>query len=454
MAGGRNSPDAGNLGGSGFNNAPRNNRIVLFIIIACFMVLVFVLYGISSGKRTEERSDGEAFPNISPASSSNNEYYNALYSTLSEDINERRSQLQTPLAGPVYSVSEGAAAGRGSENSALKNVRVVRKPPSDEYTDARGLILDALKATPEVKLAGAPGSAVLDEARESSDAALDDTANPVLINTYPSAAAAGDMDNRSPEEIASNLGRAMMNGRDGGSLFSQNTEDTNASAMAHQDRNNSFVNSQSGAKDIDSEYLSSMRRAPRSRYELKTGSIISGVMIGGINSDTPGSVLGQITENVYDTVSGAYILIPQGARMVGTYDSHVVYGQHRIVVVWNRIVFPDGTSLNLEGMIGGDQSGNAGFKQKIDNHYSRVIGAALLASVFTAAGKVATNNDKDSNSNENKAAEAVMESVTGVGARMAEKNINVSPTLRILPGYRFSIITTKDIAFAEPYITP
>jgi type IV secretion system protein VirB10 len=177
-------------------------------------------------------------------------------------------------------------------------------------------------------------------------------------------------------------------------------------------------------------------------------------MVGGINSDTPGSVLGQITENVYDTASGAYILIPQGARMVGTYDSHVVYGQQRIVVVWNRIVFPDGTSLNLEGMIGGDQSGNAGFKQKIDNHYSRVIGAALLASVFTAAGKIATNDDKDSESNENKAAEAVMESVTGVGAKLAEKNLNISPTLRILPGYRFSIITTKDIAFAEPYITP
>ncbi|MDR1020226.1 MAG: hypothetical protein LBL73_05660 [Synergistaceae bacterium] len=454
MAGGRNSPDAGNLGGSGFDNAPRNNRIVLFIMIACFLVLVFILYSISSDKRTAERSNDEVFPDLSPASSRNNGYYNALYETLSEDIDERRYQLRTPLAGSVGSVSGAAAAGQGSENSELKNVRVVRKPPSDEYTDARSLILDALKATPEIKFAEAPGSAVQYEAEELPDAALDETANPALISTYPAVAYAGDMDNRSPEEIASDLDRAVMNGGVGGSLFSQNTEDTNAAAMAHQDRNNSFINSQSVAKDIDSEYLSSARRAPRSRYELKAGSIISGVMVGGINSDTPGSVLGQITENVYDTASGAYILIPQGARMVGTYDSHVVYGQHRIVVVWNRIVFPDGTSLNLEGMIGGDQSGNAGFKQKIDNHYSRVIGAALLASVFTAAGKVATNNDKDSENNENKVAEAVMESVTGVGAKLAEKNINVSPTLRILPGYRFSIITTKDVAFAEPYITP
>jgi type IV secretion system protein VirB10 len=221
--------------------------------------------------------------------------------------------------------------------------------------------------------------------------------------------------------------------------------------MAHQDRNNAFVASNIGAAP-SGEYLPFTRNEPISGFELKAGSIISGVLMGGINSDMPGTVLGQTSENVYDTATGKYLLIPQGARMIGVYDSHVVYGQHRVLVVWQRIIYPDGSSLNIGGMLGGDQAGYAGFKQKVDNHYSRLVGAALLASVFTAAGKMATQNDRDNQGNETAAAEAVMQTMTSLGAQLAEKNMNVAPTLRILPGYRFSIVTTKDIAFAEPYV--
>jgi type IV secretion system protein VirB10 len=182
-------------------------------------------------------------------------------------------------------------------------------------------------------------------------------------------------------------------------------------------------------------------------------------MVGGINSDLPGTIIGQVTENVYDTATGAYLLIPQGARMLGAYDSHVVYGQNRIMVVWNRIIFPDGTSLKLEGMLGSDQRGYAGFKQKVDHHYSRMLGAAIFASVFVAAGKEATKDDRATTTNSNGEtrsadsifAESVMENVTNIATEMIEKNLNIAPTLRILPGYRFSILTAKDVMFAEPY---
>jgi type IV secretion system protein VirB10 len=198
-----------------------------------------------------------------------------------------------------------------------------------------------------------------------------------------------------------------------------------------------------------------------SPLELKAGSIISGVMMGGINSDLPGTIVGQVTENVYDSAKGSHILIPQGARMVGTFDSHVVYGQNRLLVIWNRIIYPDGTSLNIEGMLGSDQSGYAGFKQKVDHHYSRMLGAAIFASVFVAAGKEVTKDDKSTTSGSDGErstdsifAETVMENVTNIATQMIDKNMNIAPTLRILPGYRFSIVTTKDIAFAEPYIMP
>jgi type IV secretion system protein VirB10 len=235
--------------------------------------------------------------------------------------------------------------------------------------------------------------------------------------------------------------------------------------MAHQDRNENFVkdNASGSGAGLGGEYLSSTRRQPVSRYELKAGSIINGVMMGGINSDLPGTILGQISENVYDTATGGYILIPQGSRMIGTYDSHVVYGQNRVLVVWQRIIYPDGTSLNLEGMLGSDQSGYAGFKQKVDNHYGRLIGASIFASVFVAAGKEATKNDNvdsdsgtgsDNRSTRDIFAESVMENVTNIATRFVDRNMNVAPTLRILPGYRFIIVTTKDVAFAEPYAVP
>jgi type IV secretion system protein VirB10 len=233
--------------------------------------------------------------------------------------------------------------------------------------------------------------------------------------------------------------------------------------MAHQDRANEFAasNVNKGAVPAKDEYLSGSRRAPLSKYELKAGSIISGVMVGGINSDLPGTILGQVTENIFDTATGKYLLIPQGARMVGAYDSHIVYGQNRILVVWNRIIFPDGTSLNLEGMLGSDVRGYAGFKQKTDHHYSRMLGAAIFASVFVAAGKEATKDDNttttdsdgDTQSTKSIFAETVMENVTNIATQMMEKNMNIAPTLRILPGYRFSIVTTKDVMFAEPYAT-
>jgi type IV secretion system protein VirB10 len=122
------------------------------------------------------------------------------------------------------------------------------------------------------------------------------------------------------------------------------------------------------------------------------------------------------------------------------------------LVIWNRIIFPDASSLNIGGMLGSDQAGYAGFKQKVDNHYSRLIGATLLASVFTAAGSVATKNQKDSNGDLTNAAEGVMQTMMQFGAKIADRNMNVAPTLRILPGYRFSIVTMQDIAFAEPYV--
>ena len=140
----------------------------------------------------------------------------------------------------------------------------------------------------------------------------------------------------------------------------------------------SDINNQGGKQaflkktDSDDDYLENSKKNPRSPYEVKAGSYIPAALITGINSDLPGSVNAQVTENVYDTVTGNYLLIPQGAKLVGEYNSSLSFGQQRVQVVWNRIIFPDGKSLDIEKMQGTDISGYTGFYDKVNNHYLRI----------------------------------------------------------------------------------
>jgi type IV secretory pathway VirB10-like protein len=436
-------------------NSPKSARIIWIITGSLAIVMGIIVFSmgnrqqqdaleseIAQNAQTAPPSAAEVRPAVG-AFSDSEAVREMIYRNMREQIiQETASSDNMPLAAPITDIAE---------HEKKSNVRVVRKPPSDALTASRQMASDAFKAAPSVKLeeTNAASSETGTGASAPSDT-MDE-----LLSSYSNAlSGVTGTEGGSPGAPANAQAAA-------GSAIAQrneNTSDPNAGAMAHQDRANAYVTANVGAGGAGAaaEYLSSTRRAPMSRYELNAGSIISGVMIGGINSDLPGTILGQVTQNVYDTATGAYILIPQGARLVGAYDSHVVYGQNRLLVVWNRIIYPDGTSLNLEGMLGSDQRGYAGFKQKTDNHYSRMIGAAIFASVFVAAGKEATKDDEDSSDDDDRStksvfAESVMENVTNIATEMIEKNMNVAPTLRILPGYRFSIITTKDVTFAEPY---
>ncbi|MDR1649449.1 MAG: hypothetical protein LBR71_04240 [Synergistaceae bacterium] len=446
MANGKKLPDSNDLPEkAAFKNSPRSNRIIWILLIAGIGAFLFVAYNLLDTPSPRRSVGGSTTTTtVEPVLSSAVGEYSNAYGEFVKMLKDtgKTPQLAPELPGiarlrPRQAAATPSRQGGQQENraeaflaSVPKNVKVVRKEPSKEYAASRALLASALTAKTEVKLESSSGTGI---DLHGSEGAEGPGFRQPLLAAVPNASSAVT---------------------DAVSSFAQPDNDFNSSSMAHQDRSDSFIQKnrvQTGG-NADAEYVASSRRAPRGRYELLAGTLISGVLMGGINSDTPGTVLGQISENVYDTATGSHLLIPQGARMIGIYDSHVVYGQNRLVVVWQRILYPDGTSLNLEGMVGGDQAGNAGFKQSVDNHYSRLIGAALFASVFTAAGKIATDNDKDDQGNESTVAEAVMETMSQLGAKLAERNMNVAPTLRIRPGYRFSIVTAKDIAFAEPYI--
>jgi type IV secretory pathway VirB10-like protein len=206
--------------------------------------------------------------------------------------------------------------------------------------------------------------------------------------------------------------------------------------------------------EVADDYLKSTRTASLSRYEVKAGWEIPAIMEQGINSDLPGELKALIAQSVYDTATGRYLLIPQGARLVGTYDSRVAYGQNGVQVVWDRIIFPDGSSINLAGMPGQDAHGYSGLRQSVDNHYKRVVGFAALTSLFSA-GFALSQSRSGSILQYPSVGEtvggAVGTEVTQLGTEITRRNLNVQPTIKIPAGYRFNVRVNRDILFEGPY---
>lgn len=201
-------------------------------------------------------------------------------------------------------------------------------------------------------------------------------------------------------------------------------------------------------------YLPATRQAPLSKYELKMGWKIPAFLIDGINSDLPGKVCAQVRENVYDSATGKYLLIPQGTKVCGTYDSQIAMGQTRILMVWDRLIFDDGSSLALAGMPGADQAGYAGFDAEVDNHYFRVFSSALLMSLVSAGTQISQTQAASSNGGPTAAqtaAGALGQQLGQVSSGLIQRNLKIQPSLSQQPGYRFNIQVTRDIIFPGPY---
>jgi type IV secretory pathway VirB10-like protein len=199
--------------------------------------------------------------------------------------------------------------------------------------------------------------------------------------------------------------------------------------------------------------LDSKTQEPRSRYELRAGFVIPATLISGINSDLPGQIVAQVSQDVFDTATGNFKLVPQGSRLVGAYSSNVAYGQSRVLVAWQRIVFPDGKALDIGSMPGADGAGYAGFSDEANNHYVRIFSSALMMSGVVAG--VAYSQRAQSSSAAPTAGSALSEALGQqlgqVTAQMISKNLNIAPTLEIRPGFRFNVIVVKDLTFSKPY---
>lgn len=204
----------------------------------------------------------------------------------------------------------------------------------------------------------------------------------------------------------------------------------------------------------DLGYLPNQVVPPLSQNELKRGSVIPATLITGINSDLPGRITAQVSQNVYDSATGHRLLVPQGAKLFGRYDSKLSFGQERVLVVWTDLIFPNGSTLQIGGMAGTDAEGYGGFQDKVDRHLWRTFGSAALVAIIgtgidLAIPESSTLATQDSASDA--ARRNFAESFGRVAEQMISKNLNIQPTIRIRPGYRFNVLVDQDIVFPSTY---
>ena len=211
-----------------------------------------------------------------------------------------------------------------------------------------------------------------------------------------------------------------------------------------QDRKLAFMNA-----PIDRRTTSPDRLArAASPYVLQAGTVIPAALITGLRSDLPGQITAQVTENVYDTPTGGALLIPQGARLIGVYDSQVSFGQSRLLLVWTRLILPNGYSIVLERQPGADATGQAGLEDGVDHHWGSLFKAALLSTIL------AVGTELGSDQNDSDIVRALRrgtgDTLNQAGQQVVRRNLNIQPTLTIRPGYPVRVIVTRDLIL-QPY---
>ncbi|MDI2077578.1 MULTISPECIES: IncP-type conjugal transfer protein TrbI [Bradyrhizobium] len=426
------------LGGSPEAEEARGIRRLnrLPIIVTIVLVIVFfavIFYGLTSRGLYFRRPAGVDTASSNPASTYADQLKKGVSNGIIGDQQEAQTfqpappQLETPKPAnnPFASQHQAELGGSQLESEALWRARLDREA-HEQY----------LRERQRQRMARV----------QASDAAYD---SPLAVNLGKLQMSSAPMSTAAPSQRtmtpgpargASDLYAAALRG----GLSTQNIDPNGQSAKEE------FFNAD--LKKLG--YLPNKVVTPTSAYELKRGSVIPATLITGINSDLPGRITAQVSQNVYDSATGHQLLIPQGAKLLGRYDSKVAFGQSRILVVWTDIIFPNGSTLQIGGMAGTDAEGYGGFNDQVDNHYVQVFGSAILLAAIGAgidmsvpAGSPYGYRQTPSDSARNSFAETFGRVVE----QTISKNINVQPTLEIRPGYMFNVLVDQDMVFPGDY---
>lgn len=193
-------------------------------------------------------------------------------------------------------------------------------------------------------------------------------------------------------------------------------------------------------------------QTPTSPYQLMAGTIIAASLVTGLNSDLPGFVIAQVTENIFDSVSGRFLLLPQGSRLIGKYDNVVAFGQERALVIWQRIILPDGSSVVIDSLPATDTGGYAGLADQVDLHTWQLLKGVALATVLGVGSELVFGGLGGSGDSDLiRALQLSTQSTTNrAGQRLVERHLNVQPTITVRPGWPLRVIVHKDIIL-RPY---
>jgi type IV secretion system protein TrbI len=359
----------------------------------------------------------------------------------------------------------GSAAIFGATFWALQNNRSHTSAPSELYTTDHHNVADGLTGLPR-DYAGVPR-----QAPPLGAPLPGDLGRPILnAQTAPSAGvAASDSDQqRLDQEVeAARLSRlfASTGVREVASSIAQAASvgastivpnQTNQPAQPGpddtftqngQDRKLAFVNA-----SVDTRTTSPDRVvAPASTYVVQAGNIIPAALITGIRSDLPGQITAQVTENVYDSPTARFLLIPRGTRLIGIYDSQVAFGQSRVLLVWTRLIMPNGRSIVLERQPGADAAGYAGLEDEVDNHWGALFKAALLSTLLGVGSELGSTTGTGTNSDVITALRrGSSDSLNQTGQKVVQRNLDIQPTLTVRPGFPVRVIVNRDLVL-EPY---
>ncbi|MCW0983631.1 TrbI/VirB10 family protein [Agrobacterium sp. BT-220-3] len=215
------------------------------------------------------------------------------------------------------------------------------------------------------------------------------------------------------------------------------------SAQNMQDRKLAFVNDEVDRRTVSADRV----QEKATPYVVQAGTVIPAALITGINSDLPGQITAQVTEHVYDSPTGSHLLIPQGTRLVGQYDSQVAFGQSRVLLAWNRIIMPDGSSIVLDRLQGADPQGFSGLEDDVDYHWGLLFKAAALSTLLGVGTELSVDDESDI---ARAIRESAQDSASDIGQQIVRRQLNIQPTLTIRPGLPVRIIVNRDLAM-KPY---
>lgn len=425
----------GGANGIGVSKGERFNKLPLVIVGFIFALFAFGLY-YAAMSRVEKTKTYEGVAESLEANRSNQEYQSIAF------VQGRKDGLVNAKA-PIDPNAGVEEQGRESDlaDQIAKMIEKQRLAELDRNNKIQNQLLEHQYKQAQLALDGDIAVKVFDRGTRDG---RPNTLEPDRVIQASSASPNGIPGSVNPREY--NKQQNVSDGR------SHSLSNPKAAALSSTDTSGVIASKDFVSGDYRNDFtLFEGVKSPESKYELMTGTLIPGVMISAANSELPGDLVAQVTQDVYDSVTGRYLLIPQGSKLFGRYDSFAALGSERLLMVWDRLIMPDGESITIGSIQGYDERGMSGAKDRVITHFWKTLFNAFLLSVVNASGETLVDESADSSGIVANISANFGTTTSNAFDDYLRSRLKIKPTFEIRSGYRFNIIVNRDITFPEPF---